>query len=50
MAEEVYANDAETVVSVGGTSAAAGGSAETWIVATPEAFPTASSTAPRTCR
>ena len=47
MAEEVYANDAETVVSVGGTSAAAGGSAETWIVATPGAFPAASSTAPR---
>ena len=47
MAEEVYANDAQTVVGVGGTGAAAGGSSETWIVATPEAFPTASSTAPR---
>jgi parallel beta-helix repeat protein len=47
MAEEVYANDAQTVVSVGGASAAAGGSSETWTVATPEAFPVASSTAPR---
>jgi parallel beta-helix repeat protein len=47
MAEEVYANDAQTVVSFGGTSAVAGGSAETWTVASPEAFPAASSTAPR---
>jgi parallel beta-helix repeat protein len=47
MAEEVYANDARTVVSFGGTSAVAGGSSETWTVASPEAFPAASSTAPR---
>jgi len=47
MAEEVYSNDAQTVVSSGGTGAVAGGSSETWIVATPGAFPTASSTAPR---
>jgi parallel beta-helix repeat protein len=47
MAEEVYANDAQTVVSVGGASAAAGGSSEAWTVATPEGFPVASSTAPR---
>ena len=47
MAEEVFSNDAQTVVSSGGTSAAAGGSSETWIVATPGAFPGASSTSPR---
>ena len=47
MAEEVYSNDAQTVVSSGGTSAAAGGSSETWIVATPGVFPVSSSTAPR---
>ena len=47
MAEEVFSNDAQTVVNSGGTSAPAGGTSETWTVATPGAFPTASSTAPR---
>jgi parallel beta-helix repeat protein len=47
MAEEVYSNGAQTVVSSGGISAVGGGSSETWIVASPGAFPTASSTAPR---
>jgi len=47
MAEEVFTNDAQTVVSSGGTGAAAGGSSETWIVATPGAFPIVSSTAAR---
>jgi hypothetical protein len=47
MAEEAFSNDAQTVVSSGGTSAAAGGSSETWIVAIPARFPTASFTALR---
>jgi parallel beta-helix repeat protein len=47
MAEEVYSNDAQTVVSSGGTGAAVGGSSETWIVVTPGAFPIASSAVAR---
>src|SRR5690242_9731615 len=47
MAEEIYSNGAQTVVSSGGTGAAVGGSAEAWIVVTPGAFPIASSTAAR---
>ena len=47
MAEEVFSNDAQTVVNSGGTSAPAGGTSETWTVASPGAFPTASSTASR---
>jgi len=47
MAEEVFTNDAQTVVNSGGTSAPPGGTSEMWTVASPGAFPTASSTAPR---
>src|SRR5690348_1349461 len=47
MAEEVFTNDAQTVVNSGGTSAPPAGTSETWSVAHPGAFPTASSAAPR---
>lgn len=47
MAEEVFTNDAQTVVNSGGTSAPPGGTSEMWTVASPGVFPTASSAAPR---
>jgi parallel beta-helix repeat protein len=47
MAEEVFTNDAQTVITSGGTSAPPGGTSETWTVASPGAFPTASSAAAR---
>ena len=47
MAEEVFSNDAQTVVNSGGTSAPAGGTSETWAVASPGVFPAAASTASR---
>jgi hypothetical protein len=47
MAEEVFSNDAQTVVSSGGTSAPAGGTPETWTVASPGAFPVVASAAAR---
>ena len=47
MAEEVFSNDAQTVVSSGGMSAPAAGTSETWTVASPGVFPTAASTASR---
>ena len=43
MPQEIYANDATTTVTSGGTTAPAGGTVQTWTVASSASFPAASS-------